>query len=345
MNERDLTPTDHWMRNLAQREQWPSRPVGPCPDDETLAARVEGGTLDVMRREALDNHLAGCDLCRHVVQDLVLDGAGEHLPSFPSLAAAASPGWGSALAALFPRRLVSGFAPIALTFVAVTALAAYAVPRAIDMFDEATQAPTPVKTVWSVTSEAPRPATAKAPHVPAPAPMQNTAPVAPAVAPAPTASQRPIRKVSSLTANPAPASGPPLPVNAAAVVLPKIEPAPVIKPPPVVEAPAPPPIPETEAFTEMDEVFADKYGEALGLVHDKKYGEALKRIPKLRAFASHAVKYAGLVNSLHHKAQRGLDKQQGPCTQGYVWGIVKKQGATSVERCVLPEQAEKILDF
>ncbi len=357
MSERDLTPGERWMRDLALQTAWPAPKVGPCPDDETLAARVEGGRLQGLQRQALDAHLAGCDPCRQLVQDLILDGAGEHLPSPQPEIARATPWWSGALAALFPRRLISGFAPVALTLVAFTALAAYAVPQAMQMYQEATAPPAPIKTVWTVTSkdDAPKPevAVAAEPTLPSlpdltpepPTPVTSPAPVAKAPAPA----GRPLRTLRTLTpAAPtaAPAPVPPAaPGEAAAVILPKLEPAPVVKPEPVVEAPAPTPIPEREAFTEMDRVFIEEYGKALVLVHERQYGLALRHLDQMRPAASHSVKYTGILNTLRNKAQRGLDNLRGPCKDGYIWGMVRQSGNTLVERCILPEQAEKLLDF
>ena len=349
MSERNMTPLEAWMRELAAREPWPSHDTGPCPDDEILATRIEGGSQDSMHREALDSHLVSCDRCREVVQDLILDGAGEHLPLPSPAASPAEPRWAGVLQALIPRRLVASFGPIALTLVAVTALAAVAMPVAMRMIQDATARPTPVQTVWTVTGTDLEPAGAvaapSAPEETLPAEVeeldQETTPVA-ASAP----SKRPLRKVRTLraTQTPTPAVAP-LPTNEAnGIILPKLEPAPVIKPAPVVEPPAPLPIVTKQAFTHADEVFVDHLTAIGVLHHEGKYAEALERIERLKAVASHNVFYTGVVNKLRNEAFRGLRKQRGPCKPGYVWGTYRETSNTIAQRCVLPEEAQKLLD-
>ena len=364
MTERDMTPSEDWLLDLARRNPWPDREAGPCPDDEILAARVEGGTLDVMHRQALDNHLAGCDLCRQVAQDLILDGAGEHLPSSPSLAAVgdgAGAGiaswWSSALAVLFPRRLVAGFAPVALTLVAVTALGAYAVPKAVTYFQQAATPPTPVKTVWSVTTApAPTPARSKAtPASPAPS-AELDLPVRQAMAPvpdepahaAPTA--RPLREARTLppaataaVVQARPATPAPAPADAPGILFNEpIQPTPVVKAEAVVEPPAPPPLPERSVFTPADELFADELAKVYGLTFSKKYPEAMARADKL-AKVFRKPHELGMLRRAHKAAQLELAKIQGPCPSRYML-VTRREGATVVEMCVLPEDAEKILD-
>ena len=131
----------------------------------------------------------------------------------------------------------------------------------------------------------------------------------------------------------------------AAILLPKLPTTKVVKPPPPAPPPPPPRRPaEPEAYTAADEVFFDEV-QAIGILsYERKFEEALERVARLRPVASHSVKYTGVLNKLRNEAQRGLDKARGPCKVGYLWQRYEKRGATEKWRCVLPEDAEKLLD-
>ena len=151
MSDLQPPPDDAWLRRLARRPDRSEGDAGPCLSDEGVAARIERRRPD----DDVDAHLAKCPACRSVVRDLILDGAGDHPPVLQPVVSPPA-GWKTLLGPWVPRRLAASGGGLGVALLAVTAMAAVALPLASRMLDQAVEPAQVVPTIWRVAS-APEP--------------------------------------------------------------------------------------------------------------------------------------------------------------------------------------------
>ena len=330
---------DKLMVSLAEGEGWSGDDAGLCPTDEILAAFVErrGPAVDSPESEALVGHLAACDVCRPLAAELVLDGAGESLPSpsLPTVPAAGGPAWWESLLELFPGlpRPAATLASLLLVTVAVTAVAAPMAWYIVQKVESAkVPEPAPVSTPTPTTRSRrinPVPE-AIAPTPPGvPAEPEAVAPARPAVAPAlpPEPRSRPHRPAAARAPETTAEIEPAAPARAALPAPPAMAPPPAAAPAPFAvqedTSPAsPPPSPPTAV-----RLFED----AMVSYESKRYREAMDRFDLLLAIPpdSHLAK---LARRMRLAAERQL---RGACQPGYIREVVRTAPNTTVERCVL----------